>query len=238
MKVTKGDDIFTGIHYYLPMFGSLPNYEFTLHDIRVMSEQRKTEWLKMLEQKKFPTNEIACLPTLKFVWGPLRVNKIGTFEYRGPDMNHPDVIFSVSSLLYHLLRSIEKKQIEVEPSDIGVNEPFVLEDKTIYVPPHAHLEHLQHQSVVHGFDSDVVEDYCSALLNLADKLPGKPRHLGRVKEMFKKRKTVSDEILDMVKKNGYNKNEEVPEDMLNHIALYHANRLSSEVENVRKSFKR
>jgi len=38
----------------------------------------------------------------------------------------------------------EKKQIEVEPSDIGVNEPFVLEDRTIYVPPHAHLKHLQH----------------------------------------------------------------------------------------------
>jgi len=236
LKTAKGDQVLRGIHYYLPLFGALPNYEFTLQDIRVMADARKAQWLKMLEQKKFPTNEIACFPTLKFMWGPLRVNKIGTFEYRGPDMNHPDVVFSTSDLLVHLLKRIEKKQIDVQPSDIGISEPFLFEDNTIYVPPHSTLKHLEQQSVVHGFDSNTVHDYCSRLLALADKLPGKPKYLGRVRQMVKEKKTVSDEILDMVRKNGYDINEEVPEDMMNHVALYHASKISSEIADLRKRF--
>jgi carboxylate-amine ligase len=238
LKVTKADKEFKGIHYYLPMFGRLPSYEFTLEDIRVMADMKKAEWLRLLEQKNFPTNEIACFPTLKFMWGPLRVNKIGTLEYRGPDMTHPDVIFSSSSLLVYLLRRIEKLELMVEPSDVGIEEPFVLEDDTIYVPPYATLRHLEQQSVTRGFESKAVHDYCSALLNLAEKLPNKAKNLDRVKEMVDKKKTVSDEILDMVKKNGYDLEEQVPDDMMNHIALYHADRLASDIGKVRKSFKK
>ncbi len=238
LKVTKGAESMQGIHYYLPMFGALPSYEFTLQDIRVMADARKAQWLKLLEQKEFPTNEIACYPTLKFMWGPLRVNKIGTFEYRGPDMNHPDVIFSLSTLLVYLLKSIEKRKLRVEPSDIGINEPFVLEGDTIYVPPHSTLKHLEQQSVVHGLDSSAVHGYCSNLVALAERLPGKAKRLERIKEMLKGKRTVSDEILEMVRKNGYDINEEVPEDMMNHVALYHANKLSSGIEELRKGFKR
>lgn len=236
-KVTKGGESFEGIHYYLPMFGALPNYEFTLQDIRVMADTKKAEWLRMLEQKKFPTNEIACVPSLKFMWGPLRVNKIGTFEYRGPDMNHPEVVFSTSDLLVHLLSMIEKKQIHVEPSDIGVSEPFLYEDGTIYVPPHTTLKYLEQQSVVHGFDSTDIHAYCSRLLSLVEKIPGKkPKYLDRIKKMVKEKKSVSDDILDMVKKNGYKTDEEVPEDMLDHIALYHAKKISSDITDLRKRF--
>jgi hypothetical protein len=237
LKVAKGADVLRGIHYYLPRFGGLPNYEYTLEDIRVMADQKKAEWLRLLEQKEFPTNEIACYPTLKFMWGPLRVNKIGTFEYRGPDMNHPDVIFSASSLLVYLLRRIEKLELQVEPSDIGINEPFVLEDDVIYIPPHATLRHLEQQSVTRGFDSKAVHEYCSALLSLAEKLPNKEKHLERVRQMAKEKRTVSDDILEMVKKNGYDLEAEVPDDMMNHVALYHAERLKSTVGQIRKSYK-
>ncbi len=238
MKVTRGEDSMKGIHYTLPMFGGLPNYEFTLQDIRVMADAKKTQWLKLLEKNDFPTNQIACFPSLKFMWGPLRVNKIGTFEYRGPDMNHPDVIFSTSRLLVYLLRRIEKMEIAVEPSDIGTDEPFVLEDNTIYVPPHSTLKNLERQSVVHGFDSSSVHRYCSALLALTDKLPGKPRFLSRVKEMVRKKKSVSDEILDIVRKNGYDPSDEVSDDMMNHVALFHAEKLSKSVGKIREKFKR
>jgi hypothetical protein len=232
LKVTKGDKEFKGIHYYLPTFGSFSGYEFTLEDIRVMADNRKTQWLKLLEQKDYPTNEIAGIPSLKFMWGPLRVNKIGTYEYRGPDMNHMPHIFSASRLLYHALKAIEKSQLEVEPSDIGIEEPFVLEDDIIYVPPHATLKNLERQSVINGMESDDVHKYCSNLFALVKKL-GRTR-IPIMKKMIDERKTMSDEILDMVKKNGYDINEEIPEDMLNHIALYHANKLSSELDNARK----
>ncbi len=239
IKVTKEDKSIQGIHYYLPVFGALPNYEFTLQDIRVMADAKKSKWLRLLEQKAYPTNVIAGYPTLKFMWGPLRVNKIGTFEYRGPDMNHPEVIFSASSLLMFALRAIEKKELEVLPSDIGIEEPFVLEDGTVHVPPHATLKYLERQSVVRGFDSESVHRYCSRLLSLVDKISrrGEAKNLKSIKKMLDEKKTVSDEILEMVKKNGYDTEKEVPEDMLNHVALYQANRFSSELGGMKELFR-
>jgi hypothetical protein len=55
--------------------------------------------------------------------------------------------------------------------------------------------------------------------------------------MVKNRKTVSDEILDMVKKNGYDVSAEVPDDMMSHVALYHADRLKSTIGDIRKYYK-
>lgn len=235
LKITKGDKTLRGMHYYVPEIGSLPGYEFTVEDLRVLADTRKAKWLRKMEEIKYPTNEIACYPTLKFMWGPLRVNKIGTFEYRGPDMNHPPVIFSVSAVLYHALRAIEQKELVVVPSDIGISEPFTLEDDKIYVPPHATLKNLEQQSAVNGYDSQDVHKYCSSLFSLVEKIAKRgKKKMKLVKKMIDSKKSVSDEILDMVKKNGYDLNEEIPEDMLNHVALYHANKLHSEMENLKK----
>ncbi|MBN1170302.1 hypothetical protein JXA56_04710 [Candidatus Micrarchaeota archaeon] len=237
LKVQSGGDILRGIHYYLPMFGTLASYEFTLDDIRVLADSRKMEWLRLLEQRGFPTNEIACYPTLKFVWGPLRVNKIGTFEYRGPDMTHPEIIFSTSSLLVFLLKTIEEQQISVEPSDLGISEPFLFEDGIVYVPSHAELRNLERQSVINGLDSSAVYNYCSRLIELADRLGKPPRRLKRIRDMVESRKTISDEMIDMVRKNGYDL-KDVPEDMMNHLALYHANKMSAGLKDLKKQFKR
>lgn len=160
LRIDRGGKSMHGIHHYLPIFGALPDYEFALEDLRVMADVRKTEWLKMLERAKVPTNQIACYPTLKFMWGPLRVNKIGTFEYRGPDMNHPGVIFATSRLLVYALKAIEEQGLKVLPSDIGADEPFVLEGDTVYVPPHSTLKHLEYQSVANGFGAQSVREYC------------------------------------------------------------------------------
>lgn len=237
---TKKDNehVLEGIYYYHPIFGTLPPYEYALQDVRVLAEQRKTQWLRSLENIKFPTNEIATAPTLKFVWGPLRVNKIGTLEYRGPDMNHPDVLFSVSSLLRFILIAIEEKELEVYPSDIGATEPFTLEDNVIYLPPNSSLRQLQYQSAKGGLNSKEVYTYCKRLFALASKLTKKSemKNLARVKEMLNKKKTISDEILDMVKKNGYNHLEDLPEDILNHVALYHADKLVKSVDKLKKTF--
>ncbi len=234
-KVVKGDGEMAGIHYYLPMFGTLPNFEFTLDDIRVMADQRKSEWLRLLEQKKFPTNEIACYPTLKFVWGPLRVNKIGTFEYRGPDMTHPEIIFSTSALLVYLLKQIEEQQIDVKPSDLGNEEPFLFEDNVIYVPSHAMLKNLEYQSIVNGIESSGVHNYCKNLINLAEAFDDVPQHIAKVKDIVEEQMTVSDEMIAMVEKNGYGL-DDVPEDMLNHLALFHADKMEKELDSLKKQF--
>ncbi len=233
MKARKSDRVHRGIYYYFPMLGSLPDYEFTIEDIRVMADQRKTEYLRILEQNRFPTNEIAGSPALKFMWGPLRVNRIGTFEYRGPDMNRPSVLFDASKLLFHALEAIERAQLRVAPSDIGIEEPFALENGKIYVPPRSTLSHLEQQSVINGFESQDVHNYCSRLFDLLENLTGISSDLEVLSQMLDNKKSVSDDIIQMVKKNGYKLDEEVPEDMLNHIALYEADKFASEVNKER-----
>lgn len=231
-KVTRGVRELEGMHYLFPLFGALPHYELTLDDLRVLADSRKNEYLKLLGQKSFPTNEIAAHPTLKFMWGPLRVNKIGTFEYRGPDMNHPMHIFSVISLLRYALEAIEKHEYEVRPSDIGVDEPFELEDDVIYVPPYTRVKHLEYRSITDGFESAEVRKYTSALLDLVVKISGngKSKNLELIKKMLKEKKSVSDDILELIRKNGYSLDEELPEDILNYVALYQSEKFSSELE--------
>jgi len=229
-----------GMYYYHPLLGGLPNYEFTLQDLRVVADRRKSEFLRLLESKEYPTNEIAPYPSLKFMWGPMRVNKIGTFEYRGPDMNHPDVIFSVTSLLAFCLRAIEKKGLRAQPTDLGAQEPFLLEDGLIHLPPHSTLKYLEYQSALSGLESAEIKNYCSRLYGLVEKISGKSksRNLKTIRTMLENSKTVSDEILDMIKKNGASLEEEIPEDLLNHIALFHADKLSRSIPTLEKEFSR
>lgn len=233
---TTGQHPLKGIYYYHPIFGSLPDYEFTLEDLRVFADKKKTEWLKLLEQKEFPTNEIAGVPALKFMWGPLRVNKIGTFEYRGPDMNHPLVIFSVASLLRFALEAIETQELRVLPSDIGISEPFALEGDTIYVPPFARVKYYEYQGSVRGLESDDLFNYATKMFNLVCRISGrgKAKNLDAIRKMLKERKTVSDEILDLAKKNGYSLEEEIPQDFCDHIALYHARKLHGGISETRE----
>jgi len=231
---------FRGMHYYLPLFGSLPSYEFTLQDLRVLAETKKAEWLRLLEQRKFPTNEIAGVPTLKFMWGPLRVNKVGTFEYRGPDMNMPTNIFSIGGLIKLALWAIEKNELEVRPSDIGINEPCVLEDDVIYVPPHSSLKYLEFQSTINGLESQEVYSYCSKMVKLVSEISkkGGTPLLGPVKKMLREKKTMSDEILELVKKNGHDPKKEVSDDVLNYVALFYAKKLMGNIEEARKAYSR
>jgi len=83
-----------GLYFNYPILGGLPNYEFTMEDLRTMSSKRKNTYLEMLSSRGLPLEkDVVYSPDLKFMWGAVRVNKVGTFEYRGTDMNHPNILF-------------------------------------------------------------------------------------------------------------------------------------------------
>ena len=226
--------------YYNSLFSSLPNYEFTMQDLIVLADTKKREYLRLLEKNNFPTNEIAGVPTLKFMWGPLRVNKVGTFEYRGPDMNMPTNIFSIGALIKLALLSIEKLELEVLPSDIGIDEPFTIEDGVMYVPPHSTLKYLEYQSAIKGFESQNVYSYCSKLVKLVSDISkkGETPLLGPVKKMLKEKKTMSDEMLELIKKNGHDPKKPLPDDVLNYVSLYYAKKLKENIEEAQKICKK
>ena len=221
-----------GLYVNYPMFGGLPNYEFTLEDLRNMSIKRKNAYLGILHSRGLRlTRDVAYSPELGFMWGAIRVNKVGTFEYRGTDMNHPSYILAVGYLLKLALDEIRRQELQMLPSDIGIKEPFRREGNTVYLPPFSTLKSLEYLSTIYGFDNSSVHSYCSALFNfvLKNARRKKLKRLEVIKGMLERKKTVSDDVLDLVRKNGYEPTD-VPDSFLKYVALYHSKKLSGEVD--------
>ena len=225
-----------GLYVDHPIFGGLPNYEFTLEDLRSMSIKRKNTYLNLLHSRGLRlTRDVVYSPELGFMWGAIRVNKVGTFEYRGTDMNYPSYTFATAYLLKLALDEIRRQDLQMLPSDIGLKEPFKREGDTVYLPPFSKLKSLEYFSTIYGFENPPVHSYCSALFNFVMKTARKPnaKRLGRIRQMLDSRKTVSDDVLALVAKNGYSP-ENVPGDFLKYVALYYSKRLSGDIDEAEK----
>jgi len=236
---TKNKEIH-GLYFDYPLFGGMPKYEFTIEDLRVISAKRKSRYFELLHSKGIPLEkELVHSPELRFMWGSIRVNKIGTFEYRGTDMNHPKYIFSMSYLLKLTLDAIRRNELQMLPSDIGLKEPFKREGDVVYLPPFSTLKSLEYLATVYGFENSSVHEYCSAFFNFVLKNCKRPdmKRLEPIKEMIQNKKSVSDQVLDLVRKNGYAP-ENTPDEFLKYVALYHSKKLVKDVDDTIKTFKK
>ncbi|MCK4319467.1 hypothetical protein KAW38_02745 [Candidatus Micrarchaeota archaeon] len=220
-----------GLYSTHPILGGLPNYEFTLEDLRHLASKRKNLYLDILHERGISVKDTILYPELKFMWGPLRINKIGTLEYRGLDMNLPSYIFALTALLRSALRGIMELNLQVLPSDIGEKEPFKIEDQIVYLPPFSIVKSTEFLSTVYGFENSSVYSYCEALLRFVSKISEKEEteQFSFIKDMLKKKKTLSDEILGLVKKNGYSP-DDVPDEFLQYIAIYYARLLEKDID--------
>ncbi len=235
-EVIKGASALRGLYYHLPFLGSLPDYEFTLEDLRFQADDRKSEWIRLLQLNRFKQiTEITGVPALKFIWGPLRVNKIGTFEYRGPDMNHFSVIFSIAALLRYALSALEMQGLRAVPSDIGITEPFKIEGDTIYLPPHATLKHLEYQAAVNGFDSNAITHYARRFLSCIQRISAlnKSPLIKPIRTMVREKKTASDRLLSLVKKSGHDLDMPVPDSFLEFLACSEAKKVRKDIDELR-----
>ncbi|MBN2122219.1 hypothetical protein JW721_04150 [Candidatus Micrarchaeota archaeon] len=222
----------SGIHTEHENFGGLPGYEYTLHDLKVMSSRRKETFIGLLKSHCIPVPpRIRKFSNLRFMWGAVRVNRLGTLEYRGPDMNMPSILFSSSYLARLALGMIKSQNLQMLPSDIGLEEPFKREGDTVYLPPFSKLKKLELRSALRGFESQQVHRYCSALFNFVVRNARKKdmKRLDAVSKMLLKKKTTSDEILEFVEKKGYSP-DSVPNSVLREVALMHSERLYPDVE--------
>jgi len=220
-----------GIYYSLPVLGGLPHYEFTLEDLRALSIKRKNLFLDLMRSKGVKTNEIVNTSGLKFAWGPLRVNKIGTLEFRGFDMNYPSYLFSVASIISTAIEGMEMLNLRSVPSDIGLKEPFKIEDEQVYLPPYSIVKSIELLGARYGLDNTAVYNYCSNLVKFIKKISDKEQHkkLFLIEKMIEKRKTKSDDILLLVEKNGYDINN-VPDEFFKYIASYLSKNYIKEIE--------
>ena len=229
-----------GLYVEHPLFGGLPNYEYTLADLRNMAAKRKRKFIEMMNSKglKIPP-KLQSASDLKFTWGSIRVNKVGTIEYRGTDMNHPSYLLATSYLVKLALDAIKSQNLQMLPSDIGLKNPFRREGDTVYLPPFYKIKRVEKLSTIRGLESKRVQNYCSALFNFVVRNTKKTNmeKLLPISRMLQEKKTVSDEILKFVKKKGYTP-DSVPNAILKGVALEHSERLSKDVDQTIKMLSR
>ncbi|MFH1222297.1 MAG: glutamate-cysteine ligase family protein [Candidatus Micrarchaeota archaeon] len=223
MRTSKGEKGIKGLYYDMQIFGRLPRYNPTISDLILLIEQRYNTWKERVEENHPEYLDIVeSKHPLQFNWGPLRINRVGTFEYRGMDMNLPSNLIGTSLLVKYFLNKVRNEELTIKPSDIGIKEPFKIEGNVMHVPPYAYLsEVLQYKSALYGLQDDEVYKYTKNFAALAmrevplKKDPG----LRKIEWMLKARKTKSDEILQEIEKAGHSLSEKLDEDFARKLAL-------------------
>jgi hypothetical protein len=118
-------------------------------------------------------------------------------------MNSLRKVVALSSLLKSLSAYVQNNRITVNPSEIGNDEPFKLEGKTLHVPDYNYLRNeLQVKGALFGFDDKDVLRYSKKLLRLMKKVIPIERRapLRTFQKIASEEKTTSDDIISFVKK--------------------------------------
>ena len=198
MKAEKGAP-FDGLFSSHSLFGGLPRYATSIYDLKALSEKRKRAFVAELRRKTGSASmDILKRSPLKFDWGPVRANPLGTIEVRGMDMNTPMQMIAASSLLKRFLREIFLGNVNVVVDELAIRKPFLLEDGVVFIPPYSYVNsELQYLSASEGLESKKVHGYCKAFYKTALQLNSdNKRFLSGVEKMLSTRKTKADEIID------------------------------------------
>ncbi|MDP2717202.1 MAG: hypothetical protein Q8P02_00505, partial [Candidatus Micrarchaeota archaeon] len=229
-----------GLFAHHPRFGRIPHYAHSVADISAAAEYRKKQFVHLVRQK---SRALARTQEhehpYNFYWGPVRVNKIGTFEQRGMDINLPQIVFGVSTLLKRALSGIAAQGIAVVPSAVGEKQPFKLEGNQLHVPPHHHVvRELSIQSATHGLSNVSMYRYTASFVKFARRyLDHKPDWaVQSVLRMLSRRETVSDRVMAraglFAPKPGF----AIDHERAGQIALHYANRFEEQVDELRERY--
>lgn len=222
-KRLKYSGAFTGYQ----QLASLPPYKQTLTDLMQSLKNKDKKWKRGLKKVGVDENIIKKKPLLDFIWCPVKVNKLGTLEQRGLDMNHLRYVIATSVLIKYVLRKIQQEFLLVMPSDIAIEEPFKVEGNVVFIPPHTYVrDKLQYLSAYKGLENKFVLDYCKRFVRFATSLMHN-RYKPIVRPLIKildEKETVSDAIIKKVKKLGYTLEDKLPQKVCQEIALYSSGR--------------
>ena len=227
----------SGLYANLEEFGSLPPYKLTALDIIDIISTRYEKWKSYIKGLGLNIKVLSIYGSiLDTTWNPVKINPNGTLEQRGMDMNHPIYMAGIGVIIKYILKKLQEEYYAVIPSEIGIKEPFKVEKDVIYIPPYPYVRNeLQKLSAYKGFDSDIIYNYCKRFLRFAASTMPQDRIklIKPFQEMLRKRKTVSDEILNYARKKGFKKNDTITNKLAAEIALEHSNRLLRDIISTR-----
>ena len=193
MAVDKNNRKYSGLYREMPIFGRLPRYIHNIYDLISLTQKRHETWKRTLE-KQHPDflDVFQTKNPLQFNWSPIRINRVGTIEYRGTDMNLLSYLLGASLMFKYVLRAVRKKGLELVPSDTGINEPFRIEGNKLYVPPYSYVHDvLQFKSATESLADKDLYNYFKRFVSFATSMLDEQKDpgLNRVTEMLESRKS-------------------------------------------------
>ena len=230
---------YPGLYSNFQQVGALPPYKQTETDLMRSIKRRKYRWNKAVKKVDKTVNiDQMYVSELDISWNPVKINKHGTLEQRGMDMNYISIVLGVSVLLKSCLKKIQRDFIEVIPSDIGIKDSFKLQNGIMYIPPHIFVrEQLQKKSAYQGFDDDTLYEYTKRFYRFAKSLTPeiyKPL-LKNIENMIRERKSVSDEIVSFARREEMiNDRGEISQKDARIIALHFSKKFECDLKETKK----
>ena len=213
----------------LPEFSELPPYVFTVSDLRDGLISMDMKWRETVKASGYGKKLRKRI--LDFNWRVVKINKLGTVEYRGADMNHPKYFAGIAVLLKSVQRAIHQKYFEMRVSDAAIKTPFKVEGKTVLIPPLQYVkEKLQRASAYRGFDDKEIYNYTRRFFAFAKEfvIDDYRKLLKPLAQLISRKKTVSDVMVGRLRKLGYRINDSVPQEVWQEISLKHAEQFRRE----------
>ncbi|MFH1440113.1 MAG: hypothetical protein ABIG89_06090 [Candidatus Woesearchaeota archaeon] len=217
-------------------FGALSPYKQTLNDLISTLNRRFSKWKKLVaDQKLDPEEYCKEKDMLKYAWNPVKVNQKGTLELRSGDANYLTNIFAVSTMITFTLRKIQQDFMLVIPMDLDLKDSFKIENNMIFIPPHSVVrKQLQKASAYEGLKNNDVHTYANAFFKFVKEHVYKEymHLLEPVKEMLDSKETLSDQMIDKAKKDGYK--DEITDEYAKEFALYYAEKFPNDLQKAKE----
>jgi hypothetical protein len=231
-----------GAYGKLQLIGGLPPYKQTATDLMSSLVRKQMRWKKIIKKANPDCDFDKLYPyKLDIGWNPVKINKHGTLEQRGMDMNLISVIAAVTVLLKQCLKTIQREFIEVIPADFGIDQPFRFDKGILYVPPHTYVRNkLQAWSAYKGFENDELYRYAKRFLSFAKSLTPK-RYIPLIKiieTMINEKMSVSDQMIDYAIKKRWIKNNEISDSNAAKLALHFSKLFEEDLIMTKKIFEK
>jgi hypothetical protein len=220
-----------GLYARRQLFGGLSPYKQTLEDLQSTLRRKQTKWKFLMKKAHYSAKHIAPENALDLAWNPVKINKKGTLEYRGSDMNFTRYGLATSVMINFLLKKIQRDFLTVVPMDIDLKDAFKVEGNILFIPPHTLVRNnLQGLSAYEGLHNKDIYLYCKRFYNFIQKIIYKEykKLLAPIRIMLDNKKSMSDEILTRMRNRGYTK--DIPENMARELALFYSSQFKKDIQ--------